>query len=94
MKFSEILEELKKGEKVTREKWEKNKTENYKYIKFENGEYVAFKDAEGNEATYVGSIFYFDDFIAEDWKIYEGKTTRIWQPESNKKYYFDVDEEI
>ena len=42
MKFTEILEELKKGKKVTRKKWGECKTECYKYNKLEHGEIIAY----------------------------------------------------
>lgn len=79
MKFTEILEELKKGEKVTREEWEKVKTYRYKYIKLEHGDCVAYlKDGsvrrKGEElTTSVGCVFGCADFTAEDWKIYKEK---------------------
>ena len=94
MKFTEILEELKKGEKVTREEWEKVKTYRYKYIKLEHGDCVAYlKDDtvrhKGEElTTWVGCVFGCADFTAEDWKIYEEKPTRIWKPEFGEKYYY------
>ena len=93
MKFTEILEELKKGEKVTREEWEKVKTYRYKYIKLEHGDCVAYlKDDtvrhKGKElANCVGCVFGCADFTAEDWKIYEEKPTRIWKPHEDETYY-------
>ena len=85
MKFTEILEELKKGEKVTREEWEKVKTYRYKYIKLEHGDCVAYlKDGtvrhKGEELTnWIGCVFGCADFTAEDWKIYkEKKTNKKW----------------
>ena len=80
MKFTEILEELKKGKKVTREKWEECKTECYKYIKLEHGEIIAYlKDDNGEERTKC--MFELADFTAEDWKIYEEKeNNKSWKP--------------
>lgn len=97
MKFTEILEELKKGEKVTREEWEKVKTYRYKYIKLEHGDCVAYlKDGsvrhKGEElTTWVGCVFGCADFTAEDWKIWVEKPKDIkirnWQPKQSEIYY-------
>ena len=93
MKFTEILEELKKGKKVTREEWEKVKTYRYKYIKLEHGDFVAYlKDGsvrhKGEElTTWVGCVFGCADFTAEDWKIYKENPTQMWKPEANENYY-------
>ena len=94
MKFTEILEELKKGEKVTREEWEKTKTYRYKYIKIEHGDCVAYlKDGsvrhKGEELTpWVGCVFGCADFTAEDWKIYKEKEkNKSWKPQCGEKYY-------
>lgn len=89
MKFTEILEELKKGEKVTREKWEKCKTECYKYIKLEHGEIIAYlKDDNGEDKVEERTkcMFELADFTAEDWNIYE-ETNKKWQPKEGKTYY-------
>lgn len=91
MKFTEILEELRKGKKVTREKWEKCKTECYKYIKLEHGEIIAYlKDDNGEDKVEerTKGMFELTDFTAEDWKIYEEKPTRTWKPEFGEKYYY------
>lgn len=91
MKFTEILEELRKGKKVTREKWEKCKTECYKYIKLEHGEIIAYlKDDNGEDKVEERTkcMFELADFTAEDWKIYEEKPTRTWKPEFGEKYYY------
>lgn len=97
MKFTEILEELRKGKKVTREEWEKVKTYRYKYIKFEHGDCVAYlKDGsvrhKGEELTNsVGCVFGCADFTAEDWKIWVEKPKDIkirnWQPKQWEIYY-------
>lgn len=90
MKFTEILEELRKGEEVTREKWEKCKTECYKYIKLEHGEIIAYlKDDTGEDKVEERTKCMFElvDFTTEDWKIYEEPNNR-WQPKRNEKYYF------
>lgn len=91
MKFTEILEELKKGEKVTREKWEECKTECYKYIKLEHGEIISYlKDDNGEDKVEERTKCMFElvDFTAEDWKIYEEKPTQTWKPEFGEKYYY------
>ena len=90
MKFTEMLEELRKGEKVTREKWEECETECYKYIKLEHGEIIAYlKDDTGEDKVEERTkcMFELTDFTAEDWKIYEEPNNR-WQPKKNEKYYF------
>lgn len=38
--------------------------------------------------NYHSFIFDDEDIIAEDWKIYEEKPTRIWKPEFGEKYYY------
>ena len=95
MKFTEILEELKKGEKVTREEWEKIKTYRYKYIKLEHGDCVAYlKDGsvrpKGEElTTWVGCVFGCADFTAEDWKIYKEKEkNKSWKPKEGDTYFY------
>ena len=95
MKFTEILEELKKGEKVTREEWEKIKTYRYKYIKLEHGDCVAYlKDDsvrhKGEElTTWVGCVFGCADFTAEDWKIYKEKEkNKSWKPKEGDTYFY------
>lgn len=93
MKFTEILEELKKGEKVTREEWGKVKTYRYKYIKLEHGDCVAYlKDdsvrRKGEElTTWVGCVFGCADFTAEDWKVWDEKPTKVWKPQADETYY-------
>ena len=93
MKFKKILEELKKGNKATREEWEKVKTYRYKYIKLEHGDCVAYlKDDtvrhKGEELTnWVGCVFGFADFTAEDWKVYK-EPTKNWEPKEGEKYYY------
>lgn len=95
MKFTEILEELKKGEKVTREEWEKVKTYRYKYIKLEHGDCVAYlKDGsvrhKGEELTNcVGCVFGCADFTAEDWKIYKEKEkNKSWEPKEGDTIFY------
>ena len=93
MKFTEILEELKKGEKVTREEWEKVKTYRYKYIKLEHGDCVAYlkddtvRDKGEELTTWVGCVFGCADFTAEDWRIYEEKK-KSWKPKEGDDYFY------
>ena len=94
MKFTEILEELRKGKKVTREKWEECKTECYKYIKLEHGEIIAYlKDDNGEDKVEERTkcMFELTDFTAEDWKIWVEKPKDIkirnWQPKQCEIYY-------
>lgn len=86
MKFTEILEELKKGERVTREKWEKpGDSCAIDFIMYDQnkGKFMfCYND------NYHSFIFDDEDIIAEDWKIYEEKPTRIWKPEFGEKYYY------
>jgi hypothetical protein len=87
MKFTEILEELKKGEKVTREKWEKSGdscTINFISYDPKIGKCVFWL----NDEYFDEFIWRYEDIIAEDWKIYEEKPTRIWKPEFGEKYYY------
>ena len=91
MKFTKILEELRKGKKVTREKWEECKTECYKYIKLEHGEIIAYlKDDTGEDKVEERTKCMFElvDFTAEDWKIYEEKeNNKSWKPKEGEAYY-------
>lgn len=92
MKFTEILEELRKGKKVTREEWEKCKTECYKYIKLEHGEIIAYlKDDTGEDKVEERTKCMFElvDFTAEDWKIYKEKEkNKIWQPKEGDTIFY------
>lgn len=84
MKFTEILENLKKGEKVTREKWEKPSCTidfiMYDQKKEKCGFYLAGKYCDD-------FVFDYEDITTEDWKIYE-EPNQVWQPKRNEKYYF------
>lgn len=84
MKFTEILENLKKGEKVTREEWgEPNCTIDFIVYDQNKGKFMfCYND------NYHSFIFDDEDIIAEDWKIYEEKPTRTWKPEFGEKYYY------
>lgn len=90
MKFTEILEELRKGKKVTREKWGKCKTECYKYIKLEHGEIIAYlKDDNGEDKVEERTkcMFEIADFTAEDWKIYK-EPTKNWEPKEGDTIFY------
>ena len=92
MKFTEILEELRKSKKVTREKWEECKTECYKYIKLEHGEIIAYlKDDNGEDKVEERTkcMFEIADFTAEDWKIYKEKEkNKSWKPKEGDTYFY------
>lgn len=84
MKFTEILEELKKGEKVTREKWEK--PGDSCAIDF-----IMYDQNKGNFLLfYKGNCYRFnfndEDIVAEDWKIYK-EPTKNWEPKEGEAYY-------
>lgn len=86
MKFTEILEELKKGEKVTREEWEKPGDScaidfimyNQKKDKCE-----VYRDGK----YYDEFVWVYEDIIAEDWKIYQENPTQMWKPQADETYY-------
>lgn len=90
MKFTEILEELRKGKKVTREKWEECKTECYKYIKLEHGEIIAYlKDDNGEDKVEERTKCMFElvDFTAEDWNLYK-EPTKNWKPKEGDTIFY------
>lgn len=84
MKFTEILEELRKGKKVTREKWgEPDCTIDFIVYVQNKGNFLLF---------YNGNCYRFnfndEDILAEDWKLYkEKKTNKKWKPQYGEKYY-------
>ena len=87
MKFTEILEELKKGEKVTREKW---KTA----VDACSVDFIVYNQKKGKCEFYLDGrydddfVFVWDDITAEDWKIYKEKEkNKIWKPQCGEKYY-------
>lgn len=83
MKFTEILEELKKGERVTREEWgEPDCTIDFIVYDQDKGKCMFYHD--GN---YYGYIFTYEVIIAEDWKIYHEKPTQSWKPQRGETYY-------
>lgn len=79
MKFTEILENLKKGEKVTREKWEKPDC---------TIDFIVYDQNKGNFLLfYKGNCYRFnfndEDIVAEDWKIYK-EPTKNWEPKEEE----------
>lgn len=87
MKFTEILEELRKGKKVTREKWEKpGDSCAIDFIMYDQKKDKCEFYRDGK--YYDEFVWVYEDIIAEDWKIYEEKPTRIWKPEFGEKYYY------
>lgn len=87
MKFTEILEELKKGEKVTREKWEKpGDSCAIDFIMYDQKKDKCEFYRDGK--YYDEFVWVYEDIIAEDWKIYkEKKTNKKWKPQYGEKYY-------
>lgn len=85
MKFTEILENLKKGEKVTREKWEKPGDScaiDFIIYDQKRDKCEFYRDGE----YYDEFVFVYEDITAEDWKIYE-ETNKKWQPKEGEAYY-------
>lgn len=87
MKFTEILEELRKGKKVTREKWETAVDACSVY-------FIVYNQKKGKCEYYLDGrydddfVFVWDDITAEDWKIYQENPTQMWKPEFGEKYYY------
>lgn len=82
MKFTEILEELRKGKKVTREKWgEPDCTIDFIVYDQDKGKFMfCYND------NYHSFVFVDEDIIAEDWEVYE-EPNKKWQPKEGKVYY-------
>ena len=87
MKFTEMLEELRKGKKVTREKWETAVDACSVY-------FIVYNQKKGKCEYYLDGrydddfVFVWDDITAEDWKLYkEKKTNKKWKPQYGEKYY-------
>lgn len=87
MKFTEILENLKKGEKVTREKWEKpGDSCAIDFIMYDQKKDKCEFYRDGK--YYDEFVWVYEDIIAEDWKLYkEKKTNKKWKPQYGEKYY-------
>lgn len=86
MKFTEILEELRKGKKVTREKWEKPGDSCAIY-------FIMYDQKKDKCEVYRDGKYYdefvwvYEDIIAEDWKIYQKNPTQMWKPQADETYY-------
>lgn len=83
MKFTEILENLKKGERVTREKWEKPDC---------TIDFIMYDQNKGNFLLfYKGNCYRFnfndEDIVAEDWKIYK-EPTKNWEPKEGDTIFY------
>ena len=63
MNFSEALEEIKRGEKVTRKEWH-----DYTYL-YINKNNVIFRDEAYKHDEDVKNIIDSKDLLADDWKI-------------------------
>lgn len=91
MKFTEILESLKKGEKVTREKWETAVDACSVY-------FIVYNQKKGKCEYYLdgryddGFVFVWDDITAEDWKIYEEKeNNKSWKPKEGDTIFYIIE---
>lgn len=72
MKFTEILENLKKGERVTREKWEKpGDSCAIDFIMYDQKKDKCEFYRDGK--YYDEFVWVYEDIIAEDWEIYKEK---------------------
>lgn len=86
MKFTKILEELRKGKKVTREKWETAVDACSVY-------FIVYNQKKGKCEYYLDGrydddfVFVWDDITAEDWKIYQENPTQMWKPQADETYY-------
>lgn len=86
MKFTEILEELKKGKKVTREKWEKpGGSCAIDFIMYDQKKDKCEFYRDGK--YYDEFVWVYEDIIAEDWKIYQENPTQMWKPQADETYY-------
>lgn len=86
MKFTEILENLKKGKKVTREKWEKpGDSCAIDFIMYDQKKDKCEFYRDGK--YYDEFVWVYEDIIAEDWKIYE-EPNQVWNPNVGDKYYY------
>ena len=90
MKFTEILEELRKGKKVTREKWEKPGDSCAIDFIMHNQKKEKCEFYRAGEC-YDEFVWVYEDIIAEDWKIWVEKPKDIkirnWQPKQSEIYY-------
>lgn len=88
MKFTEILENLKKGERVTREKWEKpGDSCAIDFIVYDQkkGKCVFYRDGK----YYDEFVWSYEDITAEDWKIYQEKeNNKSWNPKEGDTIFY------
>ena len=88
MKFTEILENLKKGEKVTREEWEKpgdSCTIDFIIYDQKKDKCEFYRDGK----YYDEFVWVYEDIIAEDWKIYEEKeNNKGWKPKEGDTIFY------
>lgn len=88
MKFTEILEELRKGKKVTREKWEKHGDScaiDFIVYDQDKGKCVFWRAGE----YYDEFVFVYEDITAEDWKIYgEKENNKSWKPKEGDTIFY------
>lgn len=86
MKFTEILEELRKGKKVTREKWgEPDCTIDFIIYDQKKDKCEFYRDGK----YYDEFVWVYEDIIAEDWKIYEEKeNNKGWKPKEGDTIFY------
>lgn len=91
MKFTEILETLKKGEKVTREKWEKpGDSCAIDFIMYDQKKDKCEFYRDGK--YYDEFIWRYEDIIAEDWKIYKEKeNNKNWKPKEGDTIFYIIE---
>lgn len=89
MKFTEILEELKKGEKVTREEWEKpGDSCAIDFIMYDQKKDKCEFYRDGK--YYDEFVWVYEDIIAEDWKIYKepDEPNKSWKPKEGDTIFY------
>ena len=84
MKFTEILEELKKGKAVKRDCW--RKPTGIKYIELDqySKKYRYYK----NNDNYEEYKFSYDDIIADDWINFKNPFKRHFQPQIGDNFWY------
>lgn len=91
MKFTEILETLKKGEKVTREKWKKvGDSCAIDFIMYDQKKDKCEFYWDGK--YYDEFVWVYEDIIAEDWELYkEKKTNKNWKPKEGDTIFYIIE---
>lgn len=91
MKFTEILETLKKGEKVTQEKWEKpGDSCAIDFIMYDQKKDKCEFYRDGK--YYDEFVWVYEDIIAEDWKIYKEKeNNKSWKPKEGDTIFYIIE---